>query len=66
MKLDSFMNEKDLKMIRQMEKHAFITPEMLDLRGFEAEVEIIVNESLKLISQLYRPLCPDRILKVFY
>lgn len=38
MKLDTFMNEKDLKMLKQMEKHAFITPDMLDLHNYEAEI----------------------------
>lgn len=60
------MNAKDLSLLKQMEKHSFVIPEMLDLHNFEAEVEIIVHESQKLISQLYRPLCPDKILNVFY
>ena len=31
------MDEKDLVIFKQMERHAFITPEMLELHGFEAE-----------------------------
>jgi hypothetical protein len=39
---------------------------MLDITNYEAEIEIIISESQKFINQLYRPLCPDKILKAFY
>lgn len=60
------MSDKDLTIFKQMEKHAFITPEMLDLHNYEAEIEIVVSESQKFLDQLVRPLCPDKILKIFY
>lgn len=60
------MSDKDLTIFKQMEKHAFITPEMLDLLNYEAEIEIVVSESQKFIDQLARPLCPDKVLKIFY
>lgn len=60
------MSDKDLSIFKQMEKHAFVTPEMLDLHAYDAEVQIVVSESQKYIDQLARPLCPDSVLRVFY